>query len=157
MKLSLVESDEPANNKRHVKEKQTVSKLNINDLVNDTVVVLGHPYAKERGRINPKTGRIYTPSNTVRYQKLVMRSCFDHKLRLEPNLLYQLEGHIYVTAKHGDVTNIIKSIEDGVNQYAQRVGIDWDDKQIVRIGIIKLEVVKRREDEKVIFTLRPIE
>lgn len=146
--------DEPEKKKRTT-EPLIPEDVDHSKLVNDLVIVLGHPYAKERGRINPKTGRIYTPSRTVKYQKSVMRACYDCRLHLEPSIPYTLSMDIFTIAKHGDVTNIIKAVEDGINMYAQRIGIEWDDKQIKHFGEINLEIVKFKDEEKVVLILRP--
>jgi len=108
---------------------------------------------RKGGGLIQRQVEIYTPSTTVKYQKSVSRACYDCKLKLEPNKLYSINCQIYTMPKHGDVTNILKAVEDGINLYAKMVNMDWDDKQICAFGV-DLHEVSHKDEEKVIFILK---
>lgn len=101
-----------------------------------TFIVPGHPVGKERTRSAGK--RHYTPEKTVDYENAV-KFAFN-KVRLEWERLTQrkwpLDGEFRLafdcyaaSYTRPDLSNIQKSIEDGLNKVAYH-----DDRQITRIG-----------------------
>lgn len=97
--------------------------------------IQGKPQPKQRPRFSK--GHVYTPRDTLDYEKLV-GLCFIQaggKLSLKPIEMrvvafYNIKGHVigeYKTTRP-DLSNIIKSIEDGLNGIAYK-----DDAQIVSI------------------------
>jgi Holliday junction resolvase RusA-like endonuclease len=115
------------------------------------ITILGNPLGKQRAR-TLKSGRSYTPEQTVNYENFV-KMCYieqkgeffgDKPLRMEITAYYpipkstskkkismMLTGEIRPTKKP-DLTNVIKSIEDGLNGIAYK-----DDSQIVTLITLK--------------------
>ena len=106
--------------------------------------------AKARPRFSSKTGRVYTPNNTHKYEKLV-RECYGNRhffdddfieikitIKTEVPKSYNkrkredaLNGKIYPTK--GDLDNFTKTITDGLN------GVAWrDDRYIYAITAEKI-------------------
>ena len=95
----------------------------------------GPAQAKQRPRVNIRTGRIYTPSATHKYEKLVKESygdnpCFKNQF-ISIKILFKFEvpksyskkerdealaGNLRPTK--GDIDNYIKSVLDGLNKVA---------------------------------------
>ena len=95
----------------------------------------GPAQAKQRPRMNIRTGRIYTPSATHKYEKLVKESygdnpCFENQF-INIKILFKFEvpksyskkeraealtGNLKPTK--GDIDNYIKSVLDGLNKVA---------------------------------------
>ena len=95
----------------------------------------GPAQAKQRPRMNIKTGRIYTPGNTHKYEKLVGESygdnpCFKDQF-ISIKILFKFEvpksyskkkraealaGNLRPTK--ADIDNYIKSVLDGLNKVA---------------------------------------
>jgi Holliday junction resolvase RusA-like endonuclease len=84
--------------------------------------------AKGRPRFT-SDGRAYTPRATRLYENLVRQSAWAHGVfrHLTPDDRdWCIDITIYTgNHKHGDGTNILKAIEDGLN----RRGV-WDDRQL---------------------------
>ena len=100
-----------------------------------TFTIPGPAQAKQRPRMNIKTGRIYTPGNTHKYEKLVRESygdnpCFKDQF-ISIKILFKFEvpksyskkkrdealaGNLRPTK--GDIDNYIKSVLDGLNKVA---------------------------------------
>ena len=110
----------------------------------------GPAQAKQRPRMNIKTGRIYTPGDTHKYEKLVRESygdnpCFEDQF-ISIKILFKFEvpksyskkkrdealaGNLRPTK--GDIDNYIKSVLDGLNKVAF-----LDDKYICNITAEKM-------------------
>ena len=95
----------------------------------------GPAKAKGRPRMNIRTGRIYTPGDTHKYEKLVRESygdnpCFENQF-INIKILFKFEvpksyskkkrdealaGNLRPTK--GDIDNYIKSVLDGLNKVA---------------------------------------
>lgn len=113
----------------------------------------GDPVAKQRPRMT-KSGHVYTPEKTRKYEKLVKEACLNHsrgwKYEKDVPLMIRITayfsipksdskkrkkekkiGMIRPTVK-SDIDNICKSILDGLNGVAY-----VDDKQIVSLHASK--------------------
>ena len=110
----------------------------------------GPAQAKQRPRMNVRTGRIYTPGATHKYEKLVEESygdnpCFEDQF-ISIKILFKFEvpksyskkkrdealaGNLRPTK--GDIDNYIKSVLDGLNKVAF-----LDDKYICNITAEKV-------------------
>ena len=117
---------------------------------NVVFTIPGPAQAKQRPRMNIKTGRIYTPSATHKYEKLVKESygdnpCFEDQF-INIKILFKFEvpksyskkqrdealaGNLRPTK--GDIDNYIKSVLDGLNKVAF-----LDDKYIYNITAEKI-------------------
>lgn len=120
-----------------------------------TFTIPGEPKAKGRPRFNTRTGRAYTPKNTVLYEALVKmeyyRQCNNHKfdddalINMEITAYFQVAksdskkkkkmklDNIIRPTKKPDMDNIIKVIADPLNSIAYH-----DDSQIVDCSIKKM-------------------
>ena len=98
-------------------------------------VIPGPAQAKQRPRVNRNTGRVYTPSATHKYEKLVKESygdnpCFEDQF-ISIKILFKFEvpksyskkkrsealaGNLRPTK--ADIDNYIKSVLDGLNKVA---------------------------------------
>ena len=115
------------------------------------ITIPGRPLGKQRAR-TIKSGRSYTPEQTVNYETFVKICYIEQKgqylgeipLRMEINAYYpipkstskknrakMLSGEIRPTVKP-DLSNVIKSIEDGLNNVAYK-----DDNQIITLIAMK--------------------
>lgn len=119
-----------------------------------TFTVSGEPVGKGRPRFVRKTGRSYTPEKTVNYETLVRLSYQqqvdsepferDKPLSLKLEIYQQIPNSVskkkreamigkkILPTKKPDCSNILKAIEDGLNQVAFH-----DDSQIVKIYAVK--------------------
>ena len=131
------------------------------------IVVEGKIKGKQRPRFNTKTGRAFTPNDTVSYEKMV-RHCYMQQCgeMLEGSI--KAEIHVYYKipksytkkrvelirqgkerpCKTPDADNIAKVVLDSLNKIAFN-----DDAQVVELSVIK----KWTEDqERIEFTLEEI-
>lgn len=95
--------------------------------------VPGRPRGKERPRMG-RNGRFYTPKTTREYEELV--ACFARMAYKEKPTKHpvRLDLIIRSSKSRADISNILKSIEDGMN------GIVYiDDRQIKEIHISRTE------------------
>ena len=108
--------------------------------------IYGKAQAKQRPRFT-KGGHIYTPQETLQYENVVRYSyiaskgkCYENALKMRVVVFYATKyknkkGQYRI--ERPDLSNIVKSIEDGLNGVAYK-----DDAQIV-----VLEAEKRYGDE----------
>lgn len=114
-----------------------------------TIVVPGKPVPKGRPRFNMKTGRTYTPSATVNYERLVgllANQAMAGKPVLSGPLHMELRAHFEIprswskskkdkallgelSPSRMDIDNIIKAVADAMNAIVYR-----DDSQIVSLN-----------------------
>lgn len=115
-----------------------------------TFTVFGKPVAKQRARYSARSGRLYTPRQTVDYEALVASVAREHfpepltcAVRLTifahfelPKSWSQRKQREYLSTPHTqrpDVDNLLKGICDGLN------GIAFiDDKQVAEVVATKL-------------------
>ena len=95
--------------------------------------VPGRPRGKERPRMG-RNGKFYTPKTTREYEESVAwfaKAAYKGEPTKDP---VRLDMTIRSSKSRADMSNILKSIEDGMN------GIIYvDDKQIKEIHIIRTE------------------
>ena len=98
-----------------------------------TFTVPGRPRGKERPRMG-RNGRFYTPKTTKEYEGSVAwyaRMAYKDEPIKQP---VRLDLTIRSSKSKADISNILKSIEDGMN------GIIYiDDKQIEEIHILRIK------------------
>lgn len=109
-------------------------------------VIPGDPVGKQRIRVNYKTKVEYTPSKTISYEKYVGHCYYgnhyfgDSPVGMSITIYKKIPTsvskkkrelmlqHKILPTKKPDLSNILKSIEDGLNGIAYK-----DDKQIAHI------------------------
>ena len=92
-----------------------------------TFTVPGPPRAKQRPRRSP-AGVWYTPKPTREYEAAVAWNAHAAGVQLDGETAYMLVVDLYLSARRADVDNIVKAIQDGLNQLP-----GWDDKQVVTL------------------------
>lgn len=131
------------------------------------IVVEGKIKGKQRPRFNTKTGRAFTPSDTVSYEKMVrhcyMQQCGEYlngAVRATIYMYFKIpksytkkrvaairEGLEY-PMKTPDVDNCSKIILDSLNKIAYD-----DDQQVVELSVLKRWT---EEEERIEFLLEEI-
>ena len=98
-----------------------------------TFTVPGRPRGKERPRMG-RNGKFYTPRTTREYEETVAwfaKTAYKEEPTKDP---VRLDLTIRSSKSRADISNILKSIEDGMN------GIIYvDDKQIEEIHISRIK------------------
>ena len=98
-----------------------------------TFTVPGRPRGKERPRMG-RNGKFYTPKTTREYEETVAwfaKTAYKEEPTKDP---VRLDLTIRSSKSRADISNILKSIEDGMN------GIIYvDDKQIEEIHISRIK------------------
>ena len=93
----------------------------------------GRPRGKERPRMG-RNGKFYTPKRTQEYEEHVAW-CAKMAYKEDPiELPVRLDLVIRSSKSRADTSNILKSIEDGMNEI-----VYLDDKQIKEIHILRIE------------------
>jgi len=95
--------------------------------------VPGRPRGKERPRMG-RNGKFYTPKQTRDYEESVAW-CARNAYKEDPTELpVRLDLIIRSSKSRADASNILKAIEDGMNEI-----VYIDDKQIKEIHILRVE------------------
>lgn len=93
-------------------------------------VISGRPVGKQRPRLDPRTGRAYTPKKTRVYERKVKRKAMSSRPAHWPkDQSYEVEIlAVYPDRRYSDVSNILKAVEDGID------GVLYDDdRQVYRV------------------------
>lgn len=112
-------------------------------------IVEGDPQGKARPRFSQKSGTVYTPAKTVRYERLIRKAFLDAGGNAIPSDCYvgitvdayfqipksytkgkrlTCEHNINRPDKKPDIDNILKIVLDGLNGVAYA-----DDKQVIEV------------------------
>lgn len=112
-------------------------------------IVEGDPQGKARPRFSQKSGTVYTPAKTVRYERLIRKAFLDAGGNAIPSDCYvgitvdayfqipksytkgkrlACEHNINRPDKKPDIDNILKIVLDGLNGVAYA-----DDKQVIEV------------------------
>lgn len=112
-------------------------------------IVEGDPQGKARPRFSQKSGTVYTPTKTVRYERLIRKAFLDAGGNTIPSDCYvgitvdayfqipksytkgkrlACEHNINRPDKKPDIDNILKIVLDGLNGVAYA-----DDKQVIEV------------------------
>lgn len=112
-------------------------------------IVEGDPQGKARPRFSQKSGTVYTPTKTVRYERLIRKAFLDAGGNAVPSDCYvgitvdayfqipksytkgkrlACEHNINRPDKKPDIDNILKIVLDGLNGVAYA-----DDKQVIEV------------------------
>lgn len=116
-------------------------------------IVEGDPQGKARPRFSQKSGTVYTPTKTVRYERLIRKAFLDAGGNAIPSDCYvgitldvyfaipksytkgkrlACEHNINRPDKKPDIDNILKIVLDGLNGVAYA-----DDKQVIEVRCSK--------------------
>lgn len=111
-------------------------------------IVEGDPQWKARPRFSQKSGTVYTPAKTVRYERLIRKAFLDARGETIPAGCYvaitvdayfripksytkgkrlACQHNVNRPAKKPDIDNVLKAVMDALNGVAYE-----DDKQVVR-------------------------
>lgn len=112
-------------------------------------IVEGDPQGKARPRFSQKSGTVYTPTKTVRYERLIRKAFLDAGCNAIPSDCYvgitvdayfqipksytkgkrlACQHNINRPDKKPDIDNILKIVLDGLNGVAYA-----DDKQVIEV------------------------
>lgn len=112
-------------------------------------IVEGDPQGKARPRFSQKSGTVYTPAKTVRYERLIRKAFLDAGCNAIPSDCYvgitvdayfqipksytkgkrlACQHNINRPDKKPDIDNILKIVLDGLNGVAYA-----DDKQVIEV------------------------
>lgn len=112
-------------------------------------IVEGEPQGKARPRFSQKSGTVYTPAKTVRYERLIRKAFLDAGGKAIPSDCYvgitvdvyfqipksytkgkrmACQHNINRPDKKPDIDNILKIVLDGLNGVAYA-----DDKQVIEV------------------------
>lgn len=112
-------------------------------------IVEGDPQGKARPRFSQKSGTVYTPTKTVRYERLIRKAFLDAGVNTIPSDCYvgitvdayfqipksytkgkrlACQHNINRPDKKPDIDNILKIVLDGLNGVAYA-----DDKQVIEV------------------------
>lgn len=110
-----------------------------------TFTIPGPPVAKQRPRRGP-AGNWYTPKRTTDYENVVAWSAKAAGVKLESGVPYGVQIRFYLSSHRKDIDNCAKSVLDGL----QRMGQDWNDSQVIRLDVMKHQVVDGGEEKTVV-------
>ena len=111
-----------------------------------TFEIPGPPIAKERPRLNRKTGTWYTPQKTQNAERHVAECAMVAGLRMEPKQHYALTIDFYLSAFPKDLDNLTKLVLDGL----VGMGDGWDDKYVCSLVTRKLMVPEASQERTVV-------
>jgi Holliday junction resolvase RusA-like endonuclease len=117
------------------------------------VILPGEPFAKERARLNHKTGAVYTPRKTAKHEEAI--GWATKTALLTPNKQPNKQDRIgvrtafYLTKKRRDIDNMLKAVLDGCNKVA------WhDDTQVCEVIAWRFMHCESARTEFLIYRLR---
>jgi len=106
--------------------------------------IAGRPAPKQRAKYSSKTGRFYTPKETVIYENYVKEITKDHiVLPLVGPIKVEMIMYFNASSKRPDIDNVIKSVLDGMTGAAYT-----DDSQIMEVHAI-IRLINKREGQGV--------
>lgn len=114
--------------------------------------VNGPPIGKQRPRWSSKTGAMYTPDKSARYEKLIRQAAYIAvKTYAQEHGVWPVDAEYSITLdvfhrdrRWPDVDNVLKSVLDGLNTVAY-----LDDKQVSKL-VASRNMDKRRPRVEVI-------
>ena len=116
-------------------------------------IVEGDPQGKARPRFSQKSGTVYTPAKTVRYERLIRKAFLDAGGNAIPSDCYvgitvdayfqipksytkgkrlACQHNINRPAKKPDIDNSLKAVLDALNKVAYE-----DDKQVIEVPVVR--------------------
>ncbi len=106
--------------------------------------IAGRPVPKQRTKYSSKTGRFYTPKETVIYENYVKEITKDYiVLPLVGPVKVEMIMYFNASSKRPDIDNVIKSVLDGMTGAAYT-----DDSQIMEVHAI-IRLINKKEGQGV--------
>lgn len=106
--------------------------------------IAGRPVPKQRAKYSSKTGRFYTPKETVIYENYVKEITKDYiVLPLVGPVKVEMIMYFNASSKRPDIDNVIKSVLDGMTGAAYT-----DDSQIMEVHAI-IRLINKKEGQGV--------
>lgn len=94
--------------------------------------IAGRPQPKQRAKYSAKTGKFYTPRETLVYENYVKEITKEHvALPLSGAVKVEMTLYFNIASKKPDIDNVIKSILDGMTGAAY-----IDDSQVLEVHAI---------------------
>jgi len=102
----------------------------------------GRPRPKQRAKYSAKTGKFYTPKETLVYENYVKEITKEHiPLPLVGAIKVEMTMYHCISTKKPDIDNVIKSVLDGMTGAAY-----VDDSQVMEVYAIT-KLIKSRDGQ----------
>ncbi|NPV72116.1 MAG: RusA family crossover junction endodeoxyribonuclease [Firmicutes bacterium] len=114
------------------------------------ITIPGRPVPKERPAVTGRYVRVYTPPRTRAYQEQVAAAALEQGCKPLTGPVSMRLVFYLCDDRQGDLSNMIKSVEDGLN------GIAYDDDAQVKHIVAYVRRAKRRRDERAEVEIAPL-
>jgi len=115
------------------------------------IYIPGRPQSKQRPMYSHKTGKFFTPKQTVVYEQFVSEVAAEKiKKPFEGKISVQIFIHLTENSRKPDIDNVIKSVLDGMSKVVYN-----DDAQVVEL-YAKMEDVKYKEKQGVLVRVKEV-
>ena len=117
-----------------------------------TFEVPGRPVPKARPRLDPRSGRFYTPTKTQQYERLVAHCAWAAGVRLKSGMRVRVSLHAFLGRRpHPDPDNLLKAVVDGI----QRANPEWNDRDAIKQKVEVHDAVANQQFARITVEVLP--